>query len=211
MQEVLYIVFGWGLGLLSTLFVNLVRNHGRKTRFRQGLCVELREAVPFLVGMYYLLKSRLGQVDRDALTWTHSMYLRFDPGVGKVLESIEKLMKRPDEELEKALTLRSEESKRESVGVSKLALPFLQQNLSCVSLLTPEAQRIVAHVQRNIRTLNDQIEDYDYWSKKTFDSSLSQGNYSIVESNVAHVSQAIANLSYKTAQLISRMISDLGN
>jgi len=161
--------------------------------------------------MYYLLKSRLGQVDRDALTWTHSMYLKFDPGIGKVLESIEKFMKRPDEELEKALTLRSEESKRESVGLSKLTLPFLQQNLFCVSLLTPEAQRTVAHIQRNIRTLNDQIEDYHYWSKKTFDSSLSQGNYSIVESNVAHVSQAIANLSYKTAQLMSRMISDLEN
>lgn len=211
MRAVLYIVFGWALGLLSTLFVSLVRDHGRKTRFRQGLCVELREAVPFLVGVYYLLKSRLGQVDRDALAWTHSMHLRFDPGAGKMLESIEKLMKRPDEELEKALALRSEESKRESMGISKLVLPFLQQNLSYVSLLTPEAQRIVAHIQRNISTLNNQIEDYHYWSKKTFDSSLSEGNYSIVKSNVAHVSQAIANLSYKTASLMSRMISDLGN
>ena len=120
-------------------------------------------------------------------------------------------MKRSDEELEKTRTLMSEESKRKSVGVSKLTLPFLQQNLGCVSLLTPKAQRIVAHIQRNIRTLNDQIEGYHYWSKKTFDSSLGQGNHSIVESNVAHVSQAIANLSHKTAQLMSRMISDLAH
>ncbi len=211
MSEVGYILFGWGLGLVSTLFVSLARNHGRKMRFQQGLSVELREAMPFLTGMHYLLKCRLGQVDRDTLKWTHSMFSRFSPDDVKIVQSLEKSMKKPDGELEKDLALRYNESRGKSVGLSKLTLPFLKQNLSSVSLLTPETQRIVAQIQRDFRTLNQQIGDYAYWSRKTFDSNLTPNNQSILKSNVAGVSQAIAKLSYRTAELMLRLVSSLGN
>ena len=179
----------------------------RKNDFKESLCVEFKEAIPRLAGTYYLLKEALGELDRDVLSWTQSMFSKFSKDDKKLLKSIGTLLKKTDDEL-KALALHSKDSKRKTTSIKKMSLPFLQQNFSSISLLNPNFQRSVAGIQRNINSLNEEIDLYYFYLKKTFDSTLTAENYSLVNKNIDHAYQAIADLSYKTTERISKTISD---
>jgi len=135
------------------------------------------------------------------------MFSKFSKNDKKVLRSIATLLKRTDDEL-KALALQSKGSKRKTTSIKKISLPFLQQNFSSISLLSSNFQRSVAGIQRNINSLSEEIDLYYFYLKKTFDSTLTRENYLLVNKNIDHAYQAIADLSYKTAELISKTISD---
>ena len=173
------------------------------------MCVELKEAMPRLAGTYWLLKDALGELNRKAIDWTYSILSEFAKDEKKTLKSLDSLRKKTDEDL-KALALSIKASnKKKTMSVKKLHLPFLQSNLPGVSLLSPASQRLVAAIQRNVDSLNEEIDLYYFYLKKTFDGTLSKKNYSIVNRNIDHACGSIADLSYKTAELLSRTLSDL--
>jgi hypothetical protein len=208
LQPIIYTTLGWVLGFFGTLLLQWINQKKRKNDFKESLCVELKEAIPQLAGTYYLLKEAVGELDRDVLNWTQSMFSKFSKDDKKGLKSIGTLLKRSDDEL-KALALQIKASKRKTTtSIKKVSLPFLQQNFSSISLLNPSFQRSVAGVQRDINFLNDEIDLYYFYLKKTFDSTLTAENYSIVNKNINDAYQAIADLSYKTAERISKTISD---
>lgn len=205
---IIYTGFGWFLGLLSTLVLQRINRRKRKKNFELGLCVELKEAIPRLALTYWLLKEALGELDRKAIEWTYSILSEFAKDDKKTLELLDSFRKKTDKDL-KALALSIKASKKKTMSVKKLHLPFLQSNLPSVSLLAPGSQRVVAAIQRNVDSLNEEVDLYSFYLKKTFDATLSEENYSIVNINIDHAYGAIADLSYKTAELISRALSNL--
>jgi len=205
---IIYTGFGWFLGLLSTLVLPRINRRKRKKDFELGLCVELKEATPRLALTYWLLKEALGDLDRKAIEWTYSILSEFAKEDKKILELLDSFRKKTDKDL-KALALSIKASKKKTMSVKKLHLPFLQSNLPGVSLLAPGSQRVVAAIQRDVDSLNEEVDLYFFYLKKTFDATLSEENYSIVNMNIDHAYRAIVDLSYKTAELISRALSDL--
>lgn len=207
---IIYTGFGWVLGFLSTLVLQWINRRKRKKDFRLGLCVELKEAMPRLAGTYWLLKEALGELDRKAIDWTYSIFSEFAKDEKRALKSLDSFRKKTDEDLKAlALSIKASNKKKKTMSVKKLHLPFLQSNLPNVSLLSPASQRLVAAIQRNVDSLNEEIDLYSFYLKKTFDGTLSEENYSIVNKNIDHAYGSIAGLSYKTAELISRALSDL--
>lgn len=207
-MPIIYTGFGWFLGLLSTLVLQRINRRKRKKDFELGLCVELKEAMPRLALTYWLLKEALGDLDRKAIEWTYSILSEFAKEDKKILELLDSFRKKTDKDL-KALALSIKASKKKTMSVKKLHLPFLQSNLPGVSLLAPGSQRVVAAIQRDVASLNEEVDLYFFYLKKTFDGTLSERNYSIVNMNIDHAYGAIVDLSYKTAELISRALSDL--
>lgn len=204
---IVYTVFGWILGIVGTFVLQSVNRKKRKNDFEQSLCAEFREVISQLAGTHYLLRDALGELDRDVLNWTQTMLSKFPQGYEKPLKSIGKLLKRSDDDL-KALAAQTKASKRETMSIKKITLPFLQQNLSSISLLSPNLQRSVAAIQRYINSLNEEIDLYYFYFKKTFNSTLTEKNYELVNKNIDHAYQVIADLSYKTAECVLKTISD---
>jgi len=99
LEAIIYTAFGWVLGFFGTLLLQRINQKKRKYDFKESLCVEFREAIPQLAGTYYLLKETLGELDRDVLKWTQSMFSKFSKNDKKVLRSIATLLKRTDDEL----------------------------------------------------------------------------------------------------------------
>ncbi|MCD6317514.1 hypothetical protein J7M02_00415 [Candidatus Aerophobetes bacterium] len=208
MGPIIYTTFGWVLGFLGTLLLGWINQKKRTKNFKESLSLEFKEVIPQLARTHYLLKEALGGLDRDLLNWAQSMFSKFPKGGEKTLKAIERLLKRTDEEL-KVLASQTKVSKKETLSIKKIILPFLQQNFSFVSLLTPDLQRSVAAIQRNINSLNEEIDLYYFYFKKTFDSTLTDKNYELVNKNIDHAYQSIADLSYKTAERISKTLPDL--
>ncbi len=207
MEPVIYIVVGWVLGFLGTLLLQWINENKRKKAFRKSLCAELEEVIPQLAGTYFVLNDALGKLDRDIISWTHTILSKFSEGQEKLLKSVEWYAEKAEDQL-KALASHKT-SKKETMSIKRITLPFLQQNFSSVSVLAPSLQRSLATIERNVYLLNQEIDLYYFYLEKTFDSTLTKENYDLVNNNIDHAYEAIARLSHKVAESISRILPDL--
>jgi len=208
LERVIYIGLGSLLGFLLTLLLQRINRKKRSKEFKESLSLEFQEVIPQLAGTHYLVKDALGELNLDVVKWTHSMLSKFPKGQEKLLKSIGRLLKRTDDDF-KALASQTKTSKKRTMSIKKITLPFLQQNFCSISLLDSDLQRSVAGIQRNVNSLNEEIDLYSFYFKKTFDSSLNARNYELVNRNIDHAYRAIADLSYKVAEGISKTIPHL--
>lgn len=69
------------------------------------------------------------------------------------------------------------------IGLKKLAIPFLNAQLSELSPFSPEFQRLALKVSSRVALINEEIDSANLQYQKTFDS-LSPQNHAIVVENL---------------------------
>lgn len=205
------VVLGFVLGFLGTLLTEFFKRRRSKKDFKEGLCAQLREVQPRLAGIYGSLSIALGKIDRDMLSWVHSMKLEWSGDPLEITQTkIEELLKLGNDELAKATQLLiATQSGRKVKYIKKISLPFLENNFHLIPLLDSNHQRFILDIWTKINWLKEEIDRCNFFFERTFDSSLSPENWEILHKNINKSYEVIAKLCRDIAESVSKIIEEL--
>jgi len=72
MEQILYILFGWVLGILNYFVFRRTERKGKIQDFKTGLLEELKEVLPVLASVRFSIQNSLGEVDLETATWVRN-------------------------------------------------------------------------------------------------------------------------------------------
>ena len=116
---------------------------------------------------------------------------------------IDKLLELDDEQIANLDPYQKNFSEN-SFHIPFVKLPFIDSNISYISLFHTEYQRQILDVRTQVHFLNEQIEQTRYFYKMTFDGNISDDNH-------AKISQNLNNTYLKIAQTSRTIITKIKN
>jgi len=191
MQQLLFILFGWFLGIFSSVILEKQKRKQIKEDYKDSLITELKSVYPRILATYYEIIREMGQLNKEKLEWVHSMISK---GNDKSLNDIDAvIIKLLDSDDEKLILLNREPQAISSLSFKKFNLSFLQEDVSSFSLLDKEFRHNVINIRTHINYLNTCIDKIDFFYKTSFTPNLSENNHNII--NKMYYFQVVFTLS----------------
>jgi hypothetical protein len=207
-SNVLFLILGWLLGILSPLIVERVRKQYQTNEVKQGIITELKETRSRLAAKVYLLASRLGRYDRNLLIWISNALQEYEGSEPKeeLIQAIQNQLKLTDQQLS-ALAQTVKFKPGGGLSLKSYSLPFLNANLNLLSLFPIDFQTGILEIRAQIDLLNQEIEECRFFYGKTFDSGLSEENYHVIVDNTRAKYQLIESAARRIADSIKNLVS----
>ena len=203
-MEILYLILGWLLGLLSPQISERISRHYKKRDLRIGLISELKEIRYRLILTTYLLSKKAGSFNKDLIEWVRKQledYKERDH-TKMTLSVLEKLSADPSQ----IAVIRSLSYDEETgLSLKKFYLPFIEAKTDFFPVFGDGCRNLLFQIRFQIQALNEEIDNVLFYFRKTFDSSMSPVNHEIVRKNLTH---GFENLARQT-KLITEKINDL--
>ena len=183
-EQLLYISFGWLLGLLAPAIVERIRKGYRRSELTVALQAELHELQYKMALCSYKLNSHLALVTDKHLAWLEQVvhdYKGPSPKAG-LLNVLAEYRKVPEKERNQALAKRHDPNV--GVGLLQYSIPFVTAHMGDISLYPVPFQSAVIRIQDQLAMYNQRVTYLQNLHDKTFDNSLTELNRSIVISNM---------------------------
>lgn len=206
MENLLFLIIGWLLGLLGPLLTYLFKKPYLKRQLRSSLFVELRDLRFRLAHVVFVIASHNLTLDRRLVEWLKPILHSDKVSYSNVLsvESLDLMSSLDDDQL-RALVM-SMPSTGDSLTFKKYRLPFLTANISSLSLFTPEFQRLALDILAQLEMMHEQIDVSRFNYEKTFETSLSDDQLHAVHTNLKHSYEVISEQSRKLCDTIKTLL-----
>lgn len=202
MNNLLIVLLGWCLGILSPRLIDHIYKYYCKSETQKSISIELDELKYKLHLVVYDIADHFGKIDRSFLegfvnniSTYHGLYKD-----DKVNEKVSSLLSLKDDQL--AAKLKQDQQKLRAAYFKKYTLPFLETHLSSITFFPLEFQRNISDIRAQLNMLNEEIDVSWYFNMRTFDTS--DTNYVIVLGNVESSYKYIES---KSRQLINSINS----
>ena len=133
-EQLLYISFGWLLGLLAPAIVERIRKGYRRSELSVAIQAELHELQYKMALCSHKLNSHLATVTDRHLAWLEQIVRNYtgpNPKAG-ILNALVEYRKVPEEERRQALALQRDPNV--GVGLLQYSIPFVNAHLGDISL-----------------------------------------------------------------------------
>ena len=178
MEQILYILFGWLLGLLSPTIVDKINAKYTKKQYFKAVCAELHDLQYRIAVVCFLLGQRFGKIDKEFLLWIQPIikdYKGNEPN-DSVATLINSMLNMEENEFNNMIAhMRSEPNY--GLGLKTFTASFLESNIGLISKLPLELQSKIHEFRNRLNTLNQEILSATESLKMTFDSSISDDNH----------------------------------
>ena len=208
MEKIIYITFGWLLGLLGPIIVSLIQKYYRSKDIKNAIFSELKNLVVRLAASCNIAQSHLGIQDKDTFKWLKDIYEKYRSDCPQdILESMNKMLQTPSELFNVAVNFTKAE---ENVGISlkKFSVPFIESNMESLSLFESKFQREILEVLALMNHLNEEIETAMFYYKLTFEPSSMQTNKNIISGNMkrsyAQIQRMCKNVAIKVENILKQ-------
>lgn len=200
-NSIILIILGWLLGLLAPLITNKISNLKNKSAIKGGIVTELNEIRYKLVCAVIILEQRFGIFNKELLEWAYPIvedykgfYIQLN--VSKYIKELQKLT---GDQLSQYIQSRKIDVS-DSLSLKKHYTPFIDSKLQYLTLFSESSQSYILEVKTQLALLNEEVDQYRFYYQKTFDSTLSSNNRTIITKNI---DQLFKNYAHK-----ARMIAD---
>jgi hypothetical protein len=206
LYQILFLVIGWLLGLLSPVVVDFVAKKRRQLEVKQGLLVELAELRFGLVSATLSVAGSAGALDQEYVAWLESALASVrgarEEDRRALLETVGKLRGLDEQQL--AAVARSLGPPPAASALTKHKLPYLESKLDYVASLPPAAQRQLLEIQAQIGVVNEVLDDIRFCLAKSFDS-LPPSTRQAIDANLQSSYRAVLQSSRNAADLIGAL------
>lgn len=164
-----------------------------------------------MAGIVFLLSPKYGPFDRELLRWVLNIYEE-DAGATVSLETIEMLRTRLGEWTDAQIQDWERRRRAEQISgksIRKYYSPFLDANISQLSLFDVKFQRLIHQIRGRISMLNEVTDEAWYYFGKTFDSTLDATNHGIITANLDKAYTVIWEMSRITGDKITEATGEL--
>lgn len=206
----IHIALGWFLGILTNFIKDWLERRRLEKEFKETLITELKEITYRLVGNYILLGDIFVCSNRDNLAWAYSMVTAFPEGMPEdTIRLIEGLSKLNDNEHAQVQRVAPSKDESKALFVPKFSVPFLEENITSLTMLDSSLQRFILDIRRNIGWLNENIDRTNFFYERTFDHTVSEKNHLTMRTEIQEGYKRMGELCRKTAELCKEAISKL--
>lgn len=185
MTEILYLLLGWLLGLLSPRIIDAIQEQYHKKGLATAFRSEARDLQYRIACASYMLARHCGSFNRDYLAWLKS---KLDQYTGNeptelVGEFIENILTESDEKL---IVLAQQSRAADGVGLSlKLyKASFIENNIATLVNFSSDFQVCIHEFLNHLSILNQQIQRAANLHQMTFDSSIKSECHPIIKSDL---------------------------
>lgn len=210
MEKILYILFGWVLGILNYYVFRRIERKGKIQDFRTGLLEEPKEILPLLASVRFSIQNSFGEADLETATWVRNAIAtgKKDLLESQMIEVFEKLVTFANDEVKIASKLLKADPTK-AKGFKKYYLPFLDTNINMVPLLDIGLQGAIFKIRRYLDMFEQEIDMYNFYLRKTFDPASMDVNGDILKKNQKSCYKAISNICFRAGNEISSLIKTL--
>lgn len=178
MNEFLYILFGWTLGLLSPIITEIIKYKLAEKEIKKAIRSELCDFQYKMASVVFLINQRYGKLSKDLLKWLLPIFKNYKglyPNTG-IVSVIEQLISEREEQLQ----LINEEGKKESemgLLVKKYYLSYTESKIVELSIFSEKYQAAILDIVNNLKIFNEDVEYARFFFNKTYESGISPANY----------------------------------
>jgi len=205
LYQILFLVIGWLLGLLSPIIVDLFTKKRRLAEVERGLLVELGELKFSLASTTLAVAGAIGAWDREYLTWLKAAFESYrgarDEDRKPLLATVTGLLELDDQQL--AAAGRSMGAPI-SPALRKHHLPYLESRLDYLAGLGPDAQRQLLEIQAQAGVINELLDDIRFCLGKSFDS-LPPSTRQAIDASLQNSYRAVLHASRNGVDLVSKL------
>lgn len=207
MNEVLFIILGWLLGVISPRLIDSIKAHYEKNDFLGAIKTEAKDLQYRLsIGSYHIAQ-RESMLDREKLIWFKeklSTYEGSEPKEPILLLINSVLNSESDAELQALNSFENEHQR--AISLKNYSASFLSSNIEKLHTL-PVNFQISAHEFLNVLSiLNQEIITAIKYHEMSFDSSLNEINYSLVVGNLHQSYSNISGLCKRASDKLQKLI-----
>ena len=197
MEKLLYILFGWLLGIGSSLLLRWNDKIVKTNDFKRGLKSEIIETLPHMIKTVVSLKFSLGTLDHKSILWSKERLEKYHAGIlDEIFPSVDKMLEVPPDQIER---ISQYQAKILEAGtgknLKKFKLLFLEAYRDKVLLLSIESQKIIYRAINRFIMINQEVDRYLFYLDKTFDPNSVEVNQKILqqnmESSMIHISEIL--------------------
>lgn len=191
-MEILYILLGWSLGILSPAIIDYISNNYQAARIKTAVFAEFEDIAMRLIMVVFKIYTFRGLVDLEFVKWA----LRQSEGYSgnESVESFNMLRGLDDDQLCMRIAQINDHAEGEGRGlnIKVVNTSILDSCLVNINLLKPKYLTLLLEVKFHINVLNQEIVSLNGYFKMTFDPSLSERNQRIISINMNDAENFIA-------------------
>lgn len=183
-QEILLLVLGWLLGLLSPAVVDAIKHRRESERGRTAILSELDDLATVLTLASFKAIQASGVADRVHLEWLIARLGELpEPSTySDIVKGIEGVLALTDEQLAQAHSWISQ-NVNSSPALQIYPAPLLDARVSALWTFDTDLQRKLLGIKRNLSILDGTVLQLREYFRMTFDD-LSSENREIVDTNM---------------------------
>lgn len=210
MKEIALIIFGWLLGLASPIIVEKMKDRQHLKSVTAALRVELEDLQYRLAICSLSLLQRHGSVDSDFLSWVKPLIERYtgNEPTEAIRNLIAHLSAANEQERETAEAFFRAKPGMAS-SVKTLEASFLESHLKDVSRMPVSLQRKIHEFRNQFTILNQEIKLLEPRILMTFNSSLAEGNFNRLNTEIDNRINFIQQRSRYAAERIEIILSEM--
>jgi hypothetical protein len=200
MEQILYIFFGWLLGLLGQPIGSRVEKYFKRKELKILIVSELKGLVFRLVALRHNILSHRGLLDNSSISWLKHNYEKCQPDCSpEMLGALDKLLEALPADL-KALANYTKAPEGTSISLKTFTLPFTESVINQLWILESEMQALILEVRSQVAILNEEIDNARFYHRLSFDTNCMETNRQIVIDNL--------NMNYDEIQKKCKFIVD---
>lgn len=209
MNNVLYIILGWLLGILSPGIITHISNHYRKEKIKEIMISDLKDLKMRLVLLPYKVKSDYGIVDKESILWLKKQTNDWEdiPSKSEFKEKFEKLEN--ESSIENFVNLSNSLSRRDrpAFNFKKMTTTIIDSNLISAEILDNIFISKILEIKFQINAFNEEVDKVGELLKMTFDSSITTENHDILSLQIEKTNLVISDKAIYIIEKINSIIN----
>ena len=205
MENLLHLILGWLLGLLTLGITERIRRRYRKRELMASVMGELADLQYVIAHVASLLLRHLAEETDESLDWLIPIVREYDgpskiPGVAEGLLRFRGI---PEENRREDNLARRQQVV--AIGLMKYDLPFLTAQTAELSICPLDFQRGVSWVKSQLDYFNQRVDFLRSEYEKTFDTAIVGSSRVVIETNITAGYKDLA----RRAEFIAKRIGDM--
>ncbi len=209
-MNVLYILLGWLLGILSPAIINKISNHYKKIAIQKVVIEELKDTKKRLAGIPLKVYPSYGDLSIGHFEWLKKETNNFNDLISDDEDKKEKYQEllQEDVKLEDVVKLFNITSVKDNPAFhfKKIELGVINSNQINFEILDNNFLTKILEIGFQVRVYNEEIQNVNEYLKMTFDSSVTEINHQIIQNEIKRKNYTIAEKAMLIVKKINRVI-----
>jgi len=179
-SQVILILIGWFMGVLNTIGYELYKRYLDGKKLKTAILSELKELLPRLVLIYYVLIKKTGDYNKENVQWVYNNLSSYKDKskalkIVSLKEKLGKLLEQNDILIKSIIN--SETAKTEVEHIKSINLSFSKESIEKFSLLSEELRLIIFDVRTKVNIMNELADIINFYFKQTFMPGMPDKNH----------------------------------
>jgi len=206
-MDILYIILGWLLGILSPGIINYISDKRRAKRIKGMMISDLNDLKTRLMWLPFRVKSDYGVINKDDILWLKIQTNNWNSiSTEDPSQRLENLKDKAS--IEKFVSLINSSRKKDpAFNFKKMTTAVIDSNLISAEIIDDTFLSKILEIKFQINSFNQEVDRVDKLLKMTFDSNIIGENHRIISSQIEKTNFFLADKAFYIVEKINHIIN----